>query len=101
MTQNADYVKRNHDMADLYRSGLTLQEIGNEYSLTRERVRQIVSALGVSKADGGASKRSGLPPGVQLQQGKYYVAKYGGVYLGCFRTAEEAIEARQQRELAT
>ncbi len=40
-------------MAELYRSGKTLQEIGDIYRVTRERVRQIIARLGVTREDGG------------------------------------------------
>lgn len=45
-------------MADLYRAGKTLDEIGHRYGLTRERVRQVISKYhGLSRVDGGAHKR--------------------------------------------
>lgn len=45
---------RAEEMAVLYRSGLTLQEIGEAYGITRERVRQLISfECGVTAEDGG------------------------------------------------
>lgn len=41
-----------------YKAGLTLSEIGNEYGVSRERIRQILSLFGLSKLDGGSSTRS-------------------------------------------
>lgn len=41
------------DIADLYKSGLTLAEVGKKYGVTRERVRQILSRLNVEASDGG------------------------------------------------
>ena len=38
-----EITKRNSEILELYRTGKTLQEIGNLFALTRERVRQIVS----------------------------------------------------------
>lgn len=49
--------ERNATMVSLYRSGQTLQQIGDAYGMTRERVRQILKAAGVSKRDGGAAVR--------------------------------------------
>lgn len=47
-------VSRELAMVAAYRGGKTLQQIGTEYGLTRERVRQIVARHGLSGADGGA-----------------------------------------------
>lgn len=41
-----------------YRSGLTLQQIGTKYGVTREYIRQILSAVGVSRKAGGHSVRA-------------------------------------------
>lgn len=40
-------------MIALHRNGYTLQQIGDQYSLTRERVRQILTKAGITKFDGG------------------------------------------------
>jgi hypothetical protein len=40
-------------MAELYRSGKTLQQIGDEYGITRERVRQLIGFLGLNGSSGG------------------------------------------------
>lgn len=44
-------------MCELFRSGMTLQQIGTAYGLTRERVRQIIAHEGVTGADGGVCQR--------------------------------------------
>jgi hypothetical protein len=42
-------------MAELYRSGKTLDEIGQEFGLTRERIRQLIHKYhGLKGSDGGA-----------------------------------------------
>lgn len=46
-------------MAELYRSGKTLEQIGVEYGVTRERVRQVLKPLGLSRKDGGVAVRYG------------------------------------------
>lgn len=47
---------RNEAMAEMYRSGMTLQQIGDAYHMTRERVRQCLAMVGLSGKDGGAAK---------------------------------------------
>jgi hypothetical protein len=48
---------REERMKSLYSDGKTLAEIGQEFSLTRERVRQILSHhFAMSRADGGKSE---------------------------------------------
>lgn len=44
-------------MVQMYRSGMTLGEIGQEFNITRERVRQLISKAGISRAEGGISAR--------------------------------------------
>lgn len=41
------------EMADLYRDGQTLEQIGQKFGCTREYVRQLLGVVGVSRADGG------------------------------------------------
>lgn len=41
-----------------YRAGETLAEIGLDHGITRERVRQILAKLGVSRSDGGITTRA-------------------------------------------
>lgn len=45
-------------IAEKYKSGLTLSEIGKEYGVSRERIRQILSLFGLTRVDGGSSTRS-------------------------------------------
>ena len=47
--------QRDQDMCQLYRSGKTVQEIGDLYGVTRERVRQIIKPYGLDGYSGGAS----------------------------------------------
>lgn len=49
---------RAQHFADMFKSGLTLQEIGDQYGLSRERVRQILASVGVTRAQGGEALRA-------------------------------------------
>ena len=44
---------REETMCTMYRDGRTLQEIGDAFGVTRERVRQLIRPLGVMRTDGG------------------------------------------------
>lgn len=51
--------ERTLQMAALYKSGKTLQEIGDQFGITRERVRQLITVLhGLTRNSGGEHKRS-------------------------------------------
>lgn len=45
--------ERNAAICEAYKAGRTLQQIGDEYSMTRERVRQIVRSAGITRHEGG------------------------------------------------
>lgn len=49
---------RAEQMAHQFSLGATLQEIGDEYGITRERVRQILTSIGVGRHDGGQSVKT-------------------------------------------
>lgn len=49
---------RNDKILDLYVNGETMQRIGDRYSISRERVRQILHTLGAKRSNGGASLRA-------------------------------------------
>lgn len=48
-------IERSAVMADRYRGGETMNEIGAAFGITRERVRQILRRMGISAAEGGAA----------------------------------------------
>ena len=50
-------LEREAVICGLYREGRTLQEVGDVFGLTRERVRQIVRRAGISPDAGGVRLR--------------------------------------------
>lgn len=48
---------RDESIKAMYQSGMTLQQIGDQHSLSRERIRQVLRKIGVSPESGGAAKR--------------------------------------------
>jgi hypothetical protein len=53
----SDSAGRTEKMVSMYRQGLTLDAIGRQYGITRERVRQILKKAGVTSLDGGKHVR--------------------------------------------
>ncbi|MEK2647369.1 hypothetical protein [Bdellovibrio sp. BCCA] len=47
--------KRNEDIVAKFRSGMTLEAIGQEYGVSRQRVQQIIQMYGLSRDSGGVS----------------------------------------------
>lgn len=57
MPQHTD-ASRDAEMAAMYRAGMTLQQIGDEFGVTRERVRQIMRRSDVERGEGGVAVRA-------------------------------------------
>jgi hypothetical protein len=66
-------------MAALYREGYTLEEIGAQHGLTRERVRQLMTKhLGINHRDGGQHKRvEALKARRRAKRDGAYLKRYG------------------------
>ncbi len=66
-------------MAALYRDGYTLKEIGKQYAITRERVRQILTKYhGINAKDGGQTVRAERKrEKVRRSRDNRFIAKYG------------------------
>lgn len=54
-TQTEAGKARSEKMATMYRQGVTLEKIGSQFNLTRERVRQCLKKLGIASTQGGQS----------------------------------------------
>jgi len=72
ISDRADEIKRLHE------EGFTLQEIGDEYEVTRERIRQILKSLGFAAKDGGRFKKNQKKKSdFLLEQERRYMRLYG------------------------
>ena len=70
--------ERNAKMVRMYQQGLTLEKIGQQMKLTRERVRQILRKAGVTATDGGQALTSGIRKDhAQSKTEARYMLKYG------------------------
>ena len=76
-----DNTERNQYLADQYRKGRTLEELGREVGVSRERVRQIVAKYGTKSSECGASKRAEERKAKVLdERDQRYLQKYGLPY---------------------
>jgi len=75
----AESARRAETMAALYRAGYTLQQIGGQYGISRERVRQLLGKFArLSGGDGGASVRAAAKAERRkAARSARYLAKYG------------------------
>ncbi len=73
---------RSEPMAAMYKAGKTLEQIGAVYSITRERVRQILKKYHgiVGKDGGGAARASVRKQGREARRNAKFMARYGCSY---------------------
>lgn len=76
-------VDRGHEMARLYRSGKTLQQIGDVFGVTRERVRQLIKKQGLTRNDGGASVQAKVNAKVRKESAVARRDARSLLYYGC------------------
>jgi len=66
---------RDEEMITMHHDGKTLEEIGQHFNLTRERVRQILALHGLTRLDGGNSTKMFLSAQDRIQKEKELLAK--------------------------
>lgn len=60
--------QRNQDIIAAFREGKTLQQIGTQYGVTRQRVQQILRRYGIKRMDGGKSLQKRLARAARLEK---------------------------------
>lgn len=70
------------EMVSRYKRGETLEQIGSRFGVTRERVRQLVKQAGITRKDGGISRRSSMQRAINraaaiARKNARYLAKFG------------------------
>jgi len=84
-------------MVTQFRSGQTLQEIGDQYQLTRERVRQILASAGITREEGGASIKRQLKSSARERANKARRDASAIAIYGC--THDELMRCNEHRPL--
>lgn len=62
-------------MAEMYRQGLTLADIGRQYGCSREYVRQLLASAGITAAEGGLAVRSRMVNSATISKRRLAQAK--------------------------
>lgn len=91
-------------MAELYKAGETLEEIGKRFSITRERVRQILSKGGIVRSDGGqainAEIRRHLKYSLRVERANERLLQYYGCTYDEMAVLNEGKSVSTPRSLA-
>lgn len=65
----------------MYEAGMTLEQIGQRYGVTRERIRQILKRLGLTGEHGGIKKRAQVKrEKIAASRDASYIARFGVDY---------------------
>lgn len=98
-------IARAEKMAAMYRQGVTLQKIGDQFKVTRERVRQVLRTVGIDASDGGKALmmriiRENASPKISvyaarlgLTQEAYELARDSGLLMA-YRNQKSSADAR-------
>lgn len=66
-------------MSEMFKAGYTLQQIGNSYGISRQRVQALISRLGVTRDDGGSDLKKAEEYGfASLEDLRSYLDRYPG-----------------------
>lgn len=68
---------RAEKMAAMYLQGVTLQKIGDQFKVSRERVRQILRTVGIDASDGGRALKSRIRRATEAPKISVYAARLG------------------------
>lgn len=74
---------RDTNICNMFKSGLTLEEISKKYGVTRERIRQILKSYGITGKDGGQSVRAAERARVEAIKAKQRSDRRKRKSLGC------------------
>lgn len=83
------------DMSAMYTHGHTLQQIGDKYGITRERVRQLLAGAGICAEQGGAHIRAFLNRKTGPRKEKFEARCL--VTMGCSRDAYKELTGNKYR----
>jgi hypothetical protein len=77
---------RTQQMAAMYRQGITCEKIGQQYGITRERVRQLLKKVGLSRIDGGIHRSASAKLARKTGAMELRVRQKWGIDLATWRT---------------
>lgn len=83
------------DMSDMYTHGNTLQQIGEKYGISRERVRQLLARIGICSDQGGAHIRAFLNQKRTPKHSKWESRCVAS--MGCSRAAYKELTGNEYR----
>jgi len=83
---------REHRLAGMYRSGLTLQRIADIEGVSRERIRQLIARVGVTGRDGGISVMSkSKKESIERVRVRKFMERYG-----CVPSSVQGVTSRER-----
>lgn len=83
--------QRNKQWIRLFVGGMTLQEVGERYNVTRERVRQVLAKHGLGRRDGGAAVRGMVRRNMLAAKRNHRVLNRTGMFLSEFQKAQRRL----------